>query len=92
MKKDTKEIILAIFVVGWVILAVLGYWYVGFIFLILYLFLPKSREVKAEHLRFQLISHLFQKRNWENKKEVKKQLKKELGEMAQTAEEIEEDV
>lgn len=91
MKKDTKEIIAVIFVVGWIILAVLGRWYLGFIFLILYLFLPKTKEEKAKALKWKIMSHLFQKRNWRDREKVKQQLGEELEEMKQIADEIEEE-
>ncbi len=91
MKKDTRKIIYAIFIVGWIILAILGRWYLGFIFLILYLFLPKTKEEKMGALKWKMISHLFQKRDWRDKEKVKQQLGKELEEIKQIADKIEEE-
>ncbi|MBU6414671.1 hypothetical protein KGQ34_00295 [Patescibacteria group bacterium] len=89
MKKETKEIIVAIFGVSLIILSFLGYWYSIFIFLILLLSLPKTREEKAESLKWKLLFHLFQKRDWKDKEKVKQQLGKELEEMKQISDEIE---
>ncbi|MBI2041464.1 MAG: hypothetical protein HYT20_00405 [Candidatus Nealsonbacteria bacterium] len=92
MRKDTKEIICVIFVVGGVILAALGRWYLGFIFLIFYLFLPKTKEEKTEKLKRKLMFHLFQKRDWQDRGKVKQQLGKELEEMERDADEIEKEL
>lgn len=89
MKKDTREIICAIYIVGSVILAVLGYWYLGFIFVFFYLFLPKTKEQKAELLWWKMIEHVFKKRDWKDKKKIIKEVEKEFGEMDKLADEIE---
>ena len=80
MSKDTKEIIAAIFLVGWIILAVLGYWFLGFILAFFYLLLPKTKEQLTEELHFNLLNHLFKKRDWSNKEQVMKDMEKELKE------------
>ena len=75
MGKDTKKIIAAIFIVGWLILTALGYWYLGFVLAILYFFLPKTQEQKIKELHYNLLSHFFKKRDWSDKEKVKKEVK-----------------
>ncbi|MFH1713531.1 MAG: hypothetical protein ABH896_05125 [Candidatus Jacksonbacteria bacterium] len=89
MGKDTKAIIATIFMVGFMILTVLGYWHLGLILWIFYFFLPKSKEVKTKELQQKILFHLFKKRDLKDKNKTEHQIEKELKEMEKIADEIE---
>lgn len=42
----------------------------------------------AEELNIKLLGHLFKKRNWSNKEQVKKDVEKDLNEMTRISDKI----